>query len=1000
MKEFLKSVVDYYLPLVKSPDGNFNSLGLSEYLFVFPNRRSGLFFNHYLLERVDVPVFAPEMTTISELFSLISEEKDIRVLDRIELLFNLFEVYKEMSKSEESFDSFLFWGEMLLSDFNDADKYLVDAHLLFTNVTDLKEIEEKFDALDEEQIKIIKSFWTNFNPKSEGKSKDVFKQTWKILFELYSAFKERLVQKNEAYDGMLQRSIIEDLHKKQSETSFEKEQERLTKIFGKKVVFVGLTALSKVDIELMKHLQKYQLAEFWWDYVDERLNESDSHASFFKASTINQFPNVVEPNALKDGLIDYKDKHFEVIEVPSGVGQAIQAADILKQWQLTEKDAFKTAVVLPDEKMLLPLLYSMPKEYEPFNVTMGYSLKATTIASFVDNLAQLQINLKQEKTGYTFYYKNVLPLLATGFVMKMSDGKAEALNKEIIQKNLFRISPQNFENDNLLKTIFTPCENGKDCMDYLKKILDILAQRAEQELEEKQKLEEEYSQSLLGEIFAEEREQGVFSEIEREFLYTYIQLVDTLGEKIQKYDIEIGTAMFFSLLRKLSNSESVAFSGEPLSGLQVMGVLETRSLDFENLIILSANEGVFPAKPVANSFIPMNLRNAFGMPTQIHKDAVFAYHFYRLISRARNVIMIYDSRSEGMQSGEPSRYIKQLEYLYGVNIAFKSVQFNIRVEENGEISVPKSKRVLEKLNECRVEVGKRNLSASVLKYYIHCPLRFYFEFVEGLREDDEIEENIDDKTFGSILHGAMEDIYASAVGKKVKPEHIDNFLKDTNSLRRIIENRFYEEMKVSEIRGYLQLVEDMILAYVKSILEHDKQLGEFFYVASEEKQDYPYKVDCEEGKPALEVNITTIFDRLDIVEGGIERIVDYKTGNPKLNSKSKLEVPEISMIFNEKTACSTEAFQVMLYSLLYNKEKVSPHLYFVRDFKHNPERDTALVYLPDKTAIINFDNYRDEFKKSFDRLLLDIFDENKKFEQTKDKNNCKICNFKNICKRN
>jgi len=1001
MKEFLKSVVEYYLPLVKTPEGKQNPFGLQDYLFVFPNRRSGLFFDHYLAESLDNPVFAPEMTTIFELYSLISDETKIRVLDRIELLFNLFEVYKDISKSDESFDSFLFWGEMLLSDFNDADKYLVDTHLLFNNVTELKEIDEQFDILDEEQIKIIKTFWTNFKLDKKSDSKEVFKQTWKILFELYSSFKKKLLDKNEAYDGMFQRMIIEDLRKRQIQSTKKEESERLHRICGKKVVFVGLTALSKVDIELLSHLQKYGIAEFWWDYVDDKLNDKGSHASFFKSSTIDKFPNVVDPSALKDGLVDYKNKEFQAIEVPSGVGQAIQVAEILRQLQSQSDqnfDPIKTAVVLPDEKMLLPMLFSVPESFSPFNVTMGYSLKSTTIANFVESIAQLLANIRKEKSGITFYHKNVLPLLAIGFVAKMSDRRADMLSKEIVKNNLFRVPAEKFAENKLLKAIFKPCKNGKDCSAYLKNILNILANKAEQELEERTRKEETDQQLTLGEDFTESPETEVFSEIEREFLFAYIKLVEELDEKLKKFDIEISSAIFFSLLHKLASSETVAFKGEPLSGLQVMGVLETRSLDFDNIVILSVNEGVFPAKPVTNTFIPMNLRNAFGMPTQIHKDAVFAYHFYRLVSRAKNIYLLYDSRSDGMQTGEPSRYIKQLKYLHDANIKFKTVQYNISVEDSETISVKKDERVLNKLKEC-LEGGGRKLSATALKNYIHCKLSFYFQFVEGLYEENEIEEGIDDKHFGNIFHKTMQDIYDTVKGRTVMPEQIDNVLSDKLYLKKILERNFRDEMKVSELKGYLSLVSEMIYAYVVNTLNHDKLLGPFTYIASEKEDTYIYEVHDEKGELALKVNVKAILDRVDKI-GDITRIVDYKTGRYKAGSRSKLQVPAISEIFSSNSKCSTEAFQTLLYSLLYNEENVSPHLYFVRSFKKDSDTDTALIYEPTKTAIRDFGRFKDDFKKALDQLLLEIFDETKVFDQTDDKRQCSYCNFKNICKRN
>lgn len=1001
MKEFLKSVVEYYCPLIKKEDGSFDGMGLKDYLFVFPNRRSGLFFNHYLAEAISSPVFAPEMITISELYPYFLESKDIRVLDRIELLFNLYEVYKEISKSEESFDSFIFWGEMLLNDFNDADKYLVDCRLLFSNVKDLKEIDDTFSSLDAEQIKIIRSFWTNFNPKSEGQSKDVFKQTWSILFELYTKFKQRLESQEEAYEGMVQRFIVEDLQKKKFENTFDDEKARLTKIFGKKVVFVGLTALSKVDFEILNHLQHFGLTEFWWDYVDETLRDKNSHASFFKSNTIDHFPNVIEVESLKGNLVNIKDRNIEVVEVPSSVGQAVHAASTLQKWAKENKDPFKTAVVLPDEKMLLPMLYSTPKEYEPFNVTMGYSLKATTIATFVENLSQLQINAKTEKNKLTFYHKNVLSLLSTNFVTKLSEGKALQLQNEIVTKNQYRVDSKIFKGNKLLEAIFKSCGNGKDCAAYLKKIFAILSEIAEQELAKKFQEEEEDSESLLGEEFEEERTQATFSEIEREFLFSYIKIFDTLEEKLEKFNsINISSQMFFSLLKKLSNSESVAFSGEPLSGLQVMGVLETRGLDFDNIIILSANEGTFPAKSVVNSFIPMNLRHAFGMPTQVHKDAVYAYHFYRLISRASNVVMIYDSRTEGMQSGEQSRYVNQLEYLFNVDVKYKTIQYNIRTSESGKITVKKDQVVMDKLKSF-MEGGKRNLSASSLKHYINCPLQFYLENVEGLREEDEIEESINDKDFGTIVHETLQDIYDKVLGREISSEDLDRVIKDKPFIQRIIVDKFKSVMNVTDIKGYLHLVEDIILNYVIYVLEHDKKITPFTYIASEKKDNFVYEVNSVEGKDPFKVNIVAIYDRLDRLSDGTERIVDYKTGKTKLGQSSKLSVPEINQIFSESAKCSNEAFQVMLYCLLYDKENLSPNLYFIRDFMFDSETETTLKYLPGgNIPINNFSRYKDDFKRAFDKLLAEIFDENVDFVQSKDENSCRMCNLKNICKRN
>ena len=1014
MKEFLKIVAEHYKNELKNQDGSMNCLGLSDYLFVFPNRRSSLFFNLYLIEGIDQPFFAPDMTTISELFPKLAVRSKLKLLDRIELLFHLYEVYREVSNSSESFDSFMFWGEMILGDFNDADKYLVDAKLLFRNLKDLKEIEEEFSGLEEEQIRIIRTFWTNFNPESEGHSKKVFRQTWQVMYSIYEQFRARLLNLNAAYEGMQQRILIDELKSMLAELGLEQERQRLTKLIGKKVVFVGLTALSKTEIELMKHLQKLSMAEFCWDYADPRLNDRTSHASYFRTSTIDIFPNIIDDGQLTDGLVTDDERVVEVIEVPSGVGQTVQAANVLHKWvaegiiDTEEKDksksanAFHTAIVLPDEKMLLPMLYSIPKTFEPFNVTMGYSLKSTTIATMIDNIAQLQANIQvNADSTVTFYYKNVLPLLNCNYLLNLTNGKAREIADEIVRNNQYRVKEEALKGNLLLERIFKRCRRGADCASYLRDILNFLAMKAEEELEQQKAEENEESESLFGEIEEAARPQGVFSDVEREFLYSYITLLDSFDEKLTKFGLSISCSTFFTLLHKLAMSQSVAFTGEPLSGLQVMGVLETRGVDFDNLIILSMNEGVFPAKPQTNTFVPMNLRNAFGMPTQQHRDAVFAYHFYRLISRARNVTLIYDSRSEGMQSGEPSRYIKQMSYLYGIKLKYKTVRYDISVENNVPISIRKDKAVMDKLREC-LEGGRRKLSASVLKYYINCPLRFYFEFVEGLREDDEIEEGIDDKAFGSILHEAMEAIYETVKGRIVAPEDIDRVLKDSNYIRRVIEQAFREEMKIDDITGYLNLVEEILMTYVRDILIHDKRLGKFHYIEAEKRETIIYPVNNADGSHAFNVRIVSVYDRIDRLENGTLRIVDYKTGrSTQGSSQSKLIVPEISMIFGENSSkCSDEAFQVMLYALLYHEPRVSPNLYFVRDFHKNPDLETELRYEPDgKAPILNFDIYKKEFKKAFDKLILDIFDESKPFTQCDDDKHCRYCLFKEICKR-
>lgn len=987
MEEFLKTVAKHYVKEVSQNDGSVPPLALKDYLFVFPNRRSGLFLNHYIHELIEQPIVAPRMYTISELFDMLNN--GIVIPEKIELLFILYDVYKRISKSDETFDNFVFWGEMLLSDFNDADKYLVNVKQLFTNIKDLKEIDEAFSGLTDEQIKIIRTFWTNFRPDYESDKKEVFRQTWKILYEIYAQFNSELEKHGKSYEGHLQREIIEQI-KTGKEIDISK--------FGKKIIFVGLTALSKTEMQLMLYLKKCGIAEFCWDYADPRLNDKESHASYFKRMMKADFPNVLSDEVLKNGIVPDTERVIDVIAVPSGVGQTIQAANLLK----SDSNTIKTAIVLPDEKLLLPMLYAIPEGFEKFNVTMGYSLKATTIASLVNSIAYLQTNIKKDKNGETtFYYKNVTPVLSHNLLLNLTDGKAIQILAKIDKENLFRVRQSDFAGNELLEAVFKECKDGKDCLNYLKNIFAILEKHAEMELEAIQETSIKAKEDLFSQEEEEAQPISVFNDLDREFLYSYIKIIDNLEEKIAEYNVDFNVATLFSILHKLSQSEIVAFSGEPLSGLQIMGVLETRSLDFNNLIILSMNEGIFPAKPVTNTFIPMNLRNAFGMPTQQHRDAVYAYHFYRLISRAKHVTLIYDSRSEGLQNGEPSRYIKQLEYLYNVKTNTKTVNYNIGIEETNSITIKKDDRIMDRLHQCFAGVGKRKISASALKHYIDCPLRFYLEFVEGLSEEDEVIENIDDKTFGSILHKAMEVIYNAVKGKLVSYEHLNNVINDEPLIRKIIVEAFHTEMKVDDIEGYLHIVEEILVTYVKDILEHDKCVATFAYISSEDNKDYVYKVHDENGKLAdFSINVKTILDRVDRLQDGTTRIVDYKTGNS--SDSKKLNVPEISSIFEPNSSCSNEAFQVLMYCLLYGESKLSPNLYFVRDFHKEIDLNTELRLIVGKNQyeqISNFDTVKAEFKKAFDSLLVKIFDPNIDFKQCDKDTACTYCPFTEICGR-
>lgn len=984
MTEFLKTVANHYKQLSveeASKTGEPASLPLSRYVFCFPNHRSSLFFSRYLHEAFGGPCCVPATITINDLFGLFSNRC---LADRTTLLFKLYQNYRILSQrsDKEEFDQFVFWGDMLLADFDDVDKYLVPADRLFSNIRDLKEIEAAFAGFEPEVIEVIQSFWRNYKPATtaEDSKREAFSQTWSILNDLYILFKRCLAEENLAYTGMIEREVVEN-----KGLSFDK-------LPYHKVIFVGLTAISKAERMLMSRLLLEGRAEFCWDYADPLLKDRKSpmsSATFFTSQNLHDFPNALSDQELGEGLVPDQERKYSLYAVPSGVGQAQLARRILQSWlqNLPKFDPFRTAVVLPDEHLLLPMLYAVPAEFKKFNVTMGYGLNDTAVAAFVQNLANLQEACRHyDDRPDTFYYKQVQTLLQHNFTSAIVGEEAHTLSLKINENNLYQVPATVFGVHPFLQMIFRYINSADETIDYLLQILE--------------------------HIMANDK---LFSDTDYEFVYHYRATVEKLGKSVHEQNFSFTPRTLFMLLGKLINGVSVPFQGEPLQGLQVMGVLETRALDFDNVIILSMNEGIFPAKPSNNTFVPMSLRSAFDMPTQKHRDAVFAYHFYRLISRAQHVALIYDSRTEGMQTGEESRYIKQLRFLLGHTLKPRVISSNISTSTRNVIEVKKTPEMLLRLKQYIGPEGKGALSASSLKDFIKCPLRFYLGFVKGLREDEDVNEGVDQRTFGDILHNAMRQLYSKCEGKRVDSGLLKQYIENPDGeVTRAILKGFEEEMKVTQVEGYNLLVSRILVKYAVEILRHDLKLGPFEYLAGELKKKFLYKINDD-----LTVRITCVFDRIDrpLKEDGVIRIVDYKTGNSGLGAR-KLIFPDVASLFTSEEKGSSEAFQVFLYCLILasaSNEQLKdfhidrtvanhyvPHLYFVRDFKSSVNVDTRLLDNSGKSKIPvdDFAPYADEFRDQFRHLIERIFDPEESFSQCEDEHHCTFCAFASYCMKN
>lgn len=943
---------------------------ISRFTFVFPNRRAGVFFQHYLSQIARKPIFSPEILTITDLFQKLSPYTKA---DRIEMLFLLFDIYKKISSSTESFDEFYYWGEMLLNDFDDVDKYMVDAHQLFKNISDLKEIDSGFEFLSETQVEAIRRFWSNFLPIGENEKKKDFLEMWEVLFQLYTELRKHLQEKGQAYEGMIFRDVIENISKTQEE-----------KISFEKIVFIGLNGHTKSEEMLLKHLNKKGIADFYWDYSSPLVRDKDNKASFFidknKVAFHSQLSLQPEEQTLEKPIV-------ELIGIPSAVGQAKYVHSILKdlieEGQIVSSDkAMNTALVLPDENLLLPALYSIPTEIDKINVTMGYSLGNSSIAGLMEQVFELQKNIRRSENYTGFYYKPVLAILNHRYIVRAAAEAANNLKKNILQYNRVVVSAQELQETNsLFNIVFTPIYNWHDIPNYLRQILSVLN-----------------TTLILNNEEVDENTDVRSVDIESEFIIEYYKTINKMDEALKNVSVEMTVETYLKLLKKLITNISIPFTGEPLSGLQIMGVLETRALDFDNLIIMSMNEGIFPLKKAASSFIPYNLRKGFDLPTYEHQDSIFSYHFYRMINRAKHIYLLYDTRTEGLQSGEVSRYFSQIKHLYSdsFDIREKLAVYKVSSTESLAIEVKKTPQIMERMNTF-LQGGDKRLSASSINTYLNCPLQFYFSVVENMDEQDEVSETIEASTFGTIFHSVMEWLYEPFKGKMITADLLRKLEKDEELLTSTIERSFAENYfktdKIKKLTGQNYLTGEVLRKYIKQVLNTDAGLTPFIYIDSEERIRKDYTLPS--GKT---VSLKGIIDRVDEVRGHT-RIIDYKTG------KGALRYKEMKDLFDKEMKDRPKAvMQVFMYSHLYmldHPEKVlEPGIYYLRNlFDKSFDPDVINKSGRNDIHITNFAEYRDEFKSYFDNCLEEIFDDKVPFTQTPTGEACKWCIFTNICKK-
>lgn len=945
----------------------YNKLGnnLSKVAVVFPNKRASLFFNEYLALQSNSPIWSPSYLSISELTQSLSK---IQLADDIKLITQLYTIFKKHTDSNESLDDFYFWGELLLSDFDDIDKNLVEADKLFTNLMELKDILDTYEFLEPEQEEAMQQFFENFSIEKKTELKNKFISLWDKLGEIYHDYKSTLLEQGLAYEGMLYRHNIEKMNKENLQYD--------------KYVFVGFNVLNEVEKKMFEQLRDWGKTLFYWDYdvfyTQNKLIEQHEAGEFIKKN-LKEFPNELD------------QKHFNNLNKPKNITYISSATETaqaryLPQWinnNLGEKER-DTAIVLCNESLLLPTLHSIPPKVKNLNITMGFPLVQTPIYSLIKALLDLQIE-GFDVNRQTYSYKSVINVLKHPYTRLISDETSD-LEKFIVENNRFYLKPVDLYKDEFLTAIFKPQQDTASLCAYLSETIE----------------------SVTPLYRKNPDKEDIFDQLYRESLFKSYTLINRFHSLILEGELPIKEQTLKQLIEKVLTASNIPFHGEPAIGMQVMGVLETRNLDFKNLVLLSVNEGLLPKAPSEASFIPYNLRKAFSMTTIEHQNAVYAYYFYRMIQRAENITLMYNTASDGMNKGEISRFMNQMLVEWSYPITRKYIEAGQKPTLAPEIKFEKTKEIFDllKANYDISNPKNRNriISPSALNTYLDCKLKFYYRYITKLYTPNEVNEEIDAALFGTIFHETAETIYKEITNgdknKIITKETLEEYIKSPYKIKQHVDNTFKREffkIKEEERAPYngVQLINSRVISsYLRQLLQHDANYAPFTVIGMENKCKKEIELNSPSGK--FSIHIGGYIDRFDLKEG-VLRIVDYKTGG------SPKKINNIDELFEDTDKRASHVFQTFVYADIISdqqdKYKVAPSLLYIH--KAADKEYSPIIQMGSRPSvdITNFEMVKSEFSKKLTALIKEIFEEEVSFTQTEHISQCAYCDFKALCKR-
>lgn len=885
---------------------------LSRTAVVFPNKRASLFLNEHLARLTNgKPLWSPAYITISELFR---QQSSLTVADPIKLVCDLHKSFCLHTGSDETLDKFYGWGQLLISDFDDIDKNMADAERVFANLRDIHELDD-LSYLTDEQRQLLKHFFSHFTEEHETELKQRFLRLWSHFTDIYHDFNERLAQQGLAYEGALYRSVVTN------------NQETITNNSYDRYLFVGFNLLQKVEQQLFSQLQKEGKARFYWDFDDYYMQQHE--AGRFIASYLSYFPNELDSQREDIYKNFQQPKDITYLAAPTEHIQARYVSKWLRDQQ-RYKDGRRTAIVLCNEQLLPTVIHCLPDEVEKVNITTGYPLSQTPVASFIQR-----------------YYDMVL------------GGNSTRLVRAFHRHPYARF-----------------VEDGQPLLTMLRAI----AQGAKEEITDP--------------LF-------------QESLFRAYTLVNRLNALVESGDLQVSDTTLQRLVNQLIQQTTIPFHGEPAEGLQVMGVLETRNLDFEHVLLLSCNEGNMPKGVNDSSFIPHSIRQAYELTTVENKVSIYAYYFHRLLQRAKDVTILWNNATEDGQRGEMSRFMLQLLVESRQHITQHTLQSGKSIARYTPAPIEKTPHVLDLLNQQFIGPDAL-LSPSAINKYMRCQLQFYYRYIAGIKEPDEPadEQELDNRIFGNIFHQAADTLYHQ-LPKHVTREALDQLLKSKIAIGKAVDDAFHEELPHALIGGLHLINREVIIRYLRQLIEIDKALAPFDILGLECDVYRELAVSDGQSASSLQLRLGGRIDRLDQMSDGRIRVVDYKTSSKKikyLNSVEDIFDPAkihdhsdyYLQTFTYADIVSRQQADILHLTSDIRHHGVSPALLFIQ---HASAKDYDPTLCFGKVKILDIREHSARFCELLENKVNEIFMKNIPFTPTTDLKICQTCPYLQMCRR-